>query len=178
VARLARTFFARDTATVARDLLGTRLVRALSDGSTLVGRIVETEAYPPGDPASHAFRGPTRRVASMFARPGTVYVYLIYGMYWCVNVATEPTGVGAAVLVRGLDGLDGCAGPGRLCRRLSIDGSLDGVDALDPASSLRVIPALAPPPEPVVATTRVGITRAADAPLRFYLLGSPGVSKP
>jgi DNA-3-methyladenine glycosylase len=176
VARFSRSFFARATAEVARDLLGARLVR-VDGGRRTVGRIVETEAYPPGDPASHAARGPTRRAATMFRRPGLAYVYLIYGMYWCFNIVTEPEGVGAAVLVRGLDGLDGCNGPGRLCRRLGVDGRFDGVDLLAPGSPLRLVPGAGAVPEPVVTTTRVGISRAADRPLRYYLLGSPGVSR-
>lgn len=174
--RFARGFFARPTAEVAHDLLGARLVRVM-DGSRLEGRIVETEAYPPGDPASHAFRGPTPRAATMFGRPATAYVYLIYGMHWCVNVVTEPPGTGSAVLLRGLDGIDGCAGPGRLCRRLGIDRTLDGVDLLDPASPLRLIPAAVRHHEHVVTTTRIGIVKAADEPLRYYLAGSPGVSR-
>lgn len=175
--RFTRAYFARSTEVVARELLGSRLVRTFADGTRLVGRIVETEAYPPGDPASHAFRGQTARCAAMFDRPATAYVYRIYGMHWCVNVVTEALGTGAAVLVRGLDGVDGCAGPGRLCRRLEIDGGLDGVDMLAQQSPLRLLPAVATPVEPVVTTTRIGITRAADSPLRFYLSGSPGVSK-
>jgi DNA-3-methyladenine glycosylase len=102
VARFSRSFFARDTADVARDLLGARLVRVDDAGRSTTGRIVETEAYPPGDPASHAARGTTPRAATMFGRPGLAYVYLIYGMHWCLNVVTEAEGVGAAVLVRGL----------------------------------------------------------------------------
>ena len=81
---------------------------------------METEAYPPADPASHCFGGATPRCAAMFGRPGTAYVYLIYGMHRCLNVVTDADGVGAAVLVRGLDGLDGCDGPAKLCRRLGI----------------------------------------------------------
>lgn len=175
--RRGRSFFAHDTAEVARDLLGWRLVREWPDGSREGGRIVETEAYTPGDPSSHARRGPTPRCAQMFARPGTAYVYRIYGMYWCLNIVTEPEGVGAAVLVRGLDRIDGCAGPGRLCGRLGIDGALNGIDLLDPASPVRLVRPRTSPAEPVVVTTRIGITKAADWPLRFYLAGSPGVSK-
>jgi len=113
----------------------------------------------------------------MFGRPGIAYVYRIYGVHWCLNAVTGAAGVGAAVLVRGLDGIDGCNGPGRLCRRLGIDGRLDGVDLLDPASPLRLLPPAGPVREPRTTTTRVGITRAADRPLRFYLAGSAGVSR-
>lgn len=174
---IGRRFFARDTVAVARDLLGVRVVRAFADGRRLAGRIVETEAYPPGDPASHASRGETARCRAMFGAAGTAYVYLIYGVHWCVNVVTERTGVGAAVLVRGLDRIEACNGPGRLCRVLGIDASLDGVDLLDPTSPLRLLARRGPVMEPVVVSTRIGITRAASEPYRFYLAGSPGVSR-
>lgn len=177
MARLTRAFFARSTDVVARDLLGCRLVRRYADGSIEMGRIVETEAYPPGDPSSHAFKGQTARCRSMFARPGTVYVYRIYGAYFCLNIATEPEGVGAAVLVRGLDEVDGCNGPGRLCRRLAIDAALDGVDALARGGPLQILGAAARSSESLVTTTRIGLSKATDWRLRFYLLGSPGVSK-
>jgi DNA-3-methyladenine glycosylase len=177
MAARGRSRFVHDTAAVARDLLGWRLVRVRPDGARESGRVVETEAYPPGDPSSHARRGPTPRCAPMFGRAATAYIYLIYGMYWCLNVVTEPEGVGAAVLIRGLDSIDGCAGPGRLCARLGIDASLNGVDLLDPAAPLHLVRARALPPEPVVVTTRIGITRAADLPMRFYLAGSLGVSR-
>jgi DNA-3-methyladenine glycosylase len=177
MAGLTRAFFARATDVVAHDLLGMRLARIFPDGRRVIGRIVETEAYPPGDLASHAFGGPTSRNASMFGRPATAYVYLIYGVHWCVNVVTEPSGVGAAILVRGLDGVDGCAGPGRLCRELDIDGRLDGADLLARFSPIRLFARAGPVAERSIATTRIGITRAVDEPLRFYLLGSPGVSR-
>lgn len=170
-----RTLFL-DSTHAARALLGCRLVRTFPDGRRVVGRIVETEAYPPGDPSSHCFRGSTPRCAPMFARPGTVYVYKIYGMYRCLNVSTEREGTGAAILVRGLDGVEGCDGPSKLCRALEIDVDFNWLDALAPSSPVRVV-AGAPPPEPVVVTTRIGLSKAADWPLRFYLLGSPGVSR-
>jgi DNA-3-methyladenine glycosylase len=177
MARIPRAFFARDSATVARDLLGCRLLRRHADGRLEAGRIVETEAYPPGDPSSHAFRGLTARCASMFARPATVYVYRIYGAYFCLNIATERVGVGAAILIRGLDGIDGCAGPGRLCRRLDITLALDGGDALAPSAPIRILGQAATPSEPIVTSTRIGLSKAADLPLRYYLLGSTGVSR-
>ncbi len=151
--RLKRAFFARDTLTVARDLLGRRLVRVL-EGERVSGRIVETEAYiGEEDEASHASPGPTERNASMYKRPGYAYVYLIYGMYHCFNVVTEREGFPAAVLIRALEpleGLDGMrerrdrveaggtrsredlrkltGGPGRLCQALAIDRRHDGAD--------------------------------------------------
>src|SRR5688572_16883433 len=97
--RLARGFYDRDTVAVARALLGKRLV-ALAGGVRVAGAIVETEAYPRGDSTNHAARGMTARNASMFGRPGTLYVYLTYGMHHCANLVTEPAGVGTAVLVR------------------------------------------------------------------------------
>ena len=176
MARLRRSLFAGDTAFAARALLGCRLVRVLPSGERLSGRIVETEAYPTGDPSSHAFRGPTPRASVMFGTPGTAYVYRIYGVHWCLNVVTEPEGAGAAILIRGLDGIEGCAGPSLLCRRLEIDGTLNRLDMLAPASPLRLA-SVGAPLEPVVTTTRIGLTRAADWPMRYYLLGSPGVSR-
>ena len=175
--RLTRRFFARPSASVALGLLGCQLARTLRDGTRLVGRIVETEAYPPGDPSSHCFRGPTPRCEPMFGPPGTAYIYRIYGMHACLNIVTEPVGVGAAILLRGLDGIEGCDGPSKLCRRLEIDLALNGADLLDGSSALRLLPAVAEPREPVVTTTRIGLSRAADWPLRYYLLGSPGVSR-
>jgi hypothetical protein len=99
---LPASFYARDAVTVARELLGTVLVRALADGTVLAGTIVETEAYREDDPASHSHRGPTARAEVMFGPPGRAYVYFIYGMYDCFNVVCEPVGAGAAVLVRAI----------------------------------------------------------------------------
>ncbi|HQR37253.1 MAG TPA: DNA-3-methyladenine glycosylase [Blastocatellia bacterium] len=161
----------------ARMLLGWRIVRVMPDGSRLVARIVETEAYPPGDPASHAYRGLTRRNGAMFEAPGTAYVYLIYGMYWCLNVVTGPSGAGEAVLIRGLDGVEGCDGPGKLCRSLDVDDRFDGARLLSRTGDLRLMVPSEDPREPTVVTTRIGLTKAADRPLRFYLAGSPGVSR-
>src|SRR6266508_1088908 len=97
---LPRSFFTRDTRAVARDLLGVQLVRLMPDGSRLSGFIVETEAYRPGDRASHSYRGKTERNFAMFMRPGTVYVYFIYGSNYCLNMVTEKVDVGSAVLIR------------------------------------------------------------------------------
>jgi DNA-3-methyladenine glycosylase len=152
--------------------------------------IVETEAYAPDDPASHAFRGRTSRNATMFGPPGHLYVYRSYGVHWCANVVCAEEGVGAAVLLRalaptaGLDvmrarrGLDDAgllaSGPGRLTEALAISSAHDGLDVSVPPF------ALAPPESPpgVVASTRVGITRATDRPWRYSLAGSTFVSRP
>jgi DNA-3-methyladenine glycosylase len=169
---------------VARGLLGWTVLR---DG--VGGRIVEVEAYAPDDPASHAFRGRTPRNGSMFAEPGTLYVYRSYGVHWCVNVACEPEGTGAAVLLRALEptaGLDEmrarrgnvqdrnlCSGPGKLTQALGIAAADDGV-------MLGAAPfALEPPPlQPdVVTTRRVGITKAVDVPWRYLIRGTEWASR-
>ena len=183
----------RPSVEVAPDLVGCLLYRQLPSGPIICSTIIETEAYAPDDPACHAFRGPTKRNASMFGPPGDIYVYLIYGVYFCLNVVTEPKGTGSAVLIRALDlhelppGLDPkqakkphrvAAGPGKLCRALDIDRDLDG-QRYHPERGLW----LAHRPEPVasedlVQTTRIGITKAADRPWRWYLRDHPAVSKP
>ena len=161
---------------VARGLLGWVL---LKDG--VGGRIVEVEAYGADDPASHSFGGRTRRNGSMFAAPGTVYVYRSYGVHWCVNIACEPEGTGAAVLLRALEptaGLDEmrarrgvlddralCSGPGKLTQALGITGADDGLVVTESPFAL-VSPADS---VDVVATPRVGITRAADVPWRYLI---------
>jgi DNA-3-methyladenine glycosylase len=168
------------------------LVRAL-DGELLIGRIVETEAYFPKDPASHAFRGPTPRNRAMFGPPLHAYVYFIYGANWCLNVTSEAEGVGAAALVRACEPVTGIAtmrtlrgrpavkdrdlarGPGNLCRAFGIGPEFDGADltggsALWLADDGVVLP--------VGVSPRIGITKAAEAPLRFYARGNPSVSGP
>jgi DNA-3-methyladenine glycosylase len=143
-------------------------------------KLTEVEAYKgPEDPASHAFRGRTARNGSMFGRPGTLYVYRSYGIHWCANVATGPEGTGWAILFRGADIVDGLPtvkmrrgrddsltdGPGKLCQALGIDAVHDGCDLLDGESDLRLEPGDSP--DLVMATPRVGITRAQDLPWRF-----------
>lgn len=177
---LPASFYDRDPRTVAADLLGCLLV-AERDGALVAGRIVETEAYTAGDdPASHAFRGPTRRNAAMFGPPGRAYVYLIH-THHCLNVVTEPAGTASAVLLRAVEplvGLDAmharrgavrvsalAAGPGRLCRAFGLDRSYDGWD-LTAGARLWLLAAERPPAR-VVRTPRIGVSAAAERLLRF-----------
>ena len=170
---------------VARALVGWTL---LVDG--VGGVIIETEAYAPDDPASHSVGGPTRRNATMFGPPGRLYVYRSYGVHWCANVVCGDEGVGAAVLLRALEPTEGlmamrsrrgvedahllASGPGRLTQALAISAEHDGLDLG------RKPFALAPPEQSadVVASPRVGITRATEQPWRYSLAGSTFVSRP
>ncbi len=180
---LDRDFYARDTETVARALLGCELVHALDDG-LLIGRIVEVEAYVGAhDLAAHSSKGLTPRTATMFGPPGHAYVYLIYGMHHCMNVVTEPEGHGAAVLIRALapvGPLPGrTSGPGLLCKAMGIDRRHNGLDLLGEALYLRAGPAVRP--SQVVSRPRIGVDYAgawARRLLRFYLKGEPDVSRP
>lgn len=193
--KLPRAFYERATLEVARDLLGKLLVHCTSEGPRM-GRIVETEAYVgPDDRASHASRGKTRRTALMFGPPGYAYVYLIYGMYHCFNVVTEPEGYPAAVLIRALEPiLTGdevrvgentnnlerlASGPGRLCRYMQIDRRLNGVDL---CGSVLYIEDQGQPiqPDELVAAKRIGVDYAGqwkDKLWRFYVRSSPSVSR-
>lgn len=180
---LPASFYARDTVEVARALLGCVLRRRI-DGEILSARIVETEAYLGAeDPAAHAFAGRTPRTAPLFGPAGTVYVYFVYGVHFCLNLAVDREGIPGCVLIRAAEplpesGLDerSCAGPGRLCRALGIDTSLSGRHLFedDPPLTLRE----GAPPERVVVGPRVGIRRAADRTLRFCDAGSAAVSRP
>ena len=170
---LGRRFFTRPTLDLARALLGSWLCREI-DGEVRRGRIVEVEAYT-HDAASHCREHRrTPRNAIMFGRAGHAYVYFTYGMHHCVNVVAERDGEPGAVLIRGLDAIAGANGPGRLCRVLAIDRALDGID-LTAGEGLWI--EAGRHREAVVQTTRVGIRQAADLPWRFYLAGSPGVSR-
>jgi DNA-3-methyladenine glycosylase len=193
--RLTRAELPVGTTALARFLIGKLLVSEHPDGRTS-GRIVETEAYPPGDAAGHAFRGPTPRHQALYLERGHAYVYLAYGTSLMCNVSSEATGVGAGVLIRALEPLEGIAlmearrgttkhlnltrGPGRLAAALAIDRSLNGVDLCAPG---RLWLATASPggqakPGPIGRSPRIGITREVERPWRFYERGSPFVSGP
>jgi DNA-3-methyladenine glycosylase len=179
------------TIDLAKALIGSVLVRRSPEGRC-AGRIVETEAYVIGDPASHAYRGKSRRNASMFLAPHRAYVYKIYGTSFCVNVTSEREDEGAAVLVRALEPLEGlelmegrrgtarandlCRGPGRLCQALAIDCELDGVDLLH--SRTLWIAATLSDPRRIGMSRRIGISKASRRRLRFFERGSPFVSGP
>jgi len=188
--RLSREFFARDTLTVARELLGQRLVRVL-DGQRLSGRIVEVEAYVgEEDQASHARCGATRRNAPMYGPAGHAYVYFIYGMHYCLNVVTEREGYPAAVLVRALEPLEGlevmrvrrggvpdaqlASGPARLCQALEIDRRFDGADLCAPGALLFLEQDAPVPDEAAACGPRIGVRGdevALAAPWRWYVRG-------
>lgn len=188
---LVRTELPVDTVQLARWLLGKILVRETPD-ALLSGRIVETEAYPVGDAAGHAFQGETARNRALFLERGHAYVYLAYGTSWMFNVSSEVAGVGAGVLVRALEPLDGLSamqrnrraqnrrdltrGPGRLAAALDIDRRLDGVD-LCRKGPLWLAQADGAAPE-IGTSVRIGISRDADRLLRFYVKGDRFVSGP
>jgi DNA-3-methyladenine glycosylase len=174
---LPRTFYDRDTIVVAQELLGKLLVHG-----DRVGRIVETEAYlGPHDLAAHSARGLTKRNAPMFGPPGYAYVYLIYGMYHCMNVVTEREGHAAAVLLRALEPVRGLVGktngPGLLCKAMGIDRRLNGCDLLSDDFFIADSPA----PQRIVKRPRIGVDYAghwARRHLRFYIAGNEYVSRP
>ncbi len=180
--KLPRVFYDRNTTTVAQDLLGKYLVH-VSRGVERVGRIVEVEAYlGPHDLAAHSARGLTERTKVMFGPPGHAYVYMIYGMYFCMNVVTERAGHASAVLLRAVEPVanigERTQGPGLLCRAMRIDKRLNGYDLTGknfyiaaPAKSESVV---------IVKRPRVGVDYAghwARRHLRFYIKGNPFISK-
>lgn len=184
-------WLARPSTEVAPDLVGCTLVRQLSEGNILRGMIVETEAYGFGDPACHAYRRRTQRNWVMFGPAGSTYVYLIYGMYYCLNIVTDQDEVPSAVLIRALQleclpsGVNQlkqskylriAAGPGKLCKALQIDLTLNA-QVLKPGEPLWLEHR---PPQfqpDLIQTTRIGLTKGADLPWRWYLNNCPAVSK-
>lgn len=189
---LKRGFYDRETETVARDLLGKVLECRTPEGLTS-GIIVETEAYVgEHDPACHAAAGRTRRTDPLYGRPGLSYVYFIYGMHWCFNAVTRAEGFPSAVLVRAVEPLAGMEimrgrrgpgvrgvavanGPGKLCKALGIDGSMNALSLQRGALVIREgrdVDA-----EEIVAGPRVGISKGVDWPLRFLIDGNAWVSR-
>jgi DNA-3-methyladenine glycosylase len=194
---MRREFFARQPDVVARAVLGKLLVRK-TPHALLAGRIVEVEAYfGEGDPAAHAAAGRTARNGVLFGPPGRAYVYFIYGMHSCLNISCEPTGQAGSVLVRALEPLQGLAqmaawrgltphaplrlltsGPGRLCQAFGITRAVhNGVDLLSEDSELQLRDDGYETPA-ILATPRIGISKAAERPLRFAIAGHPCVSGP
>lgn len=181
--KLPRNFYDRDTVLVARELLGAHLVH-LQDGLERVGRIVEVEAYlGPEDRAAHSAKGLTARNRTMFGPPGHAYVYMIYGMHFCMNVVTEGPGHGSAVLLRALEPVRNLVGrtqgPGLLCKAMQIDRAMDGHDLL--SDDLFIAgPRTVTPPLSIAHAKRIGVDYAgawSRRLLRFYLKGSAFVSR-
>jgi DNA-3-methyladenine glycosylase len=197
---LPREFFNRPSVAVAPELLGVLLSHETAEGLVTV-RLTEVEAYLGElDPASHAYRGRTARNAVMYGPPGHAYVYFTYGMYFCVNLVCQPEGEASAVLLRAGEVVDGVAlaaarragrrrsgkvpretdlarGPALLCEALAIDRSHDGADVCAVGSPLRVLAPPVPVPAANISTgPRVGISRAAEVPWRFWITGDPSVS--
>ena len=196
---LPREFFARPSLEVAPELLGCVIAHETAEGRVAV-MLTEVEAYAgQSDPASHAYRGRTARNAVMFGPPGHVYVYFTYGMHFCMNLVCQAEHGASAVLLRAgrvIEGVplatarrarhlprstprevDLARGPARLCEALAVDRSHDGADAVDPASPLRALAAVTPVPAAEISCgPRVGVSRAADVPWRFWITGEPTVS--
>ena len=192
------SWLSRSAVQVAPDLIGCTLVRQISGDVTLQGLIVETEAYEPDDPAMHAYQRQTPRNQVMFGAAGHAYVYRIYGNYHCLNVVTDLAGVASSVLIRALE-LESippwidlqaepklyriAAGPGKLCRALKIDQTLNG-NRLEPGRPLWLEHRESEFQQQLEAgglvltqTTRIGLTRGTDLPRRWYLSNSTSVSK-
>jgi DNA-3-methyladenine glycosylase len=195
-APLPCTYYEQPTLDIARDLLGKTLWRRAPAG-VVGGVIVETEAYITAiDPASHNYRRPTKRAATMFGPPGRAYVYFTYGMYHCLNVVTEPEGQSAAVLIRAIAPTHGIAlmtqrcpptrplrdlarGPGRLCQALALTITDNGTDLQSDALWLSATPDQPPLASERIATSpRIGISQGVDLPWRFFIAESRAVSGP
>ena len=190
-AALPAKFYDRDTEQVARDLLGAVLRCTTTDG-VASGRIVETEAYlGEHDLACHATAGLTQRTRWLYGAPGTAYVYFIYGVHWCINAVTRSVGLPSAVLIRAIEPLDGVElmrerrgdvhdrdltnGPGKLCAALGITGALNGLPLQ--RSAVEILRGEPIQESRVVVTPRIGITKSAEWPLRWYVADNPYVSK-
>jgi DNA-3-methyladenine glycosylase len=191
IRRLRHSELPTDTVKLARFLIGKIVVHDLVEGR-LSGRIVETEAYPPGDPAGHHFRGPTPRIRSMYLAPGHTYVFFNYGAHFMLNVVSERAGIAAAILIRAVEPLDGIElmqrhrkttrlldltrGPGRLAAAFKIDRRHDGLDLCAPGKLW--LGETSHPVGQIGKSVRIGITHAAEKLLRFYERGNSFVSGP
>jgi DNA-3-methyladenine glycosylase len=186
-----------DTLSIAKNLLGYTFIHESDEGKT-AGIIVETEAYLQNDPACHAYQKKSVRNAPMFGKAGTIYVYQIYGLHFCVNISTNQTDVGEAVLIRALEPTEGlelmeerrlkqsklgqmkpkdlCSGPGKLVQAMGIHKVMNNWHILD--SDLKIIaPEVTIMENEIITTTRIGITQGADLPYRFYVKGNQFVSR-
>lgn len=186
-----------DTLSIAKNLLGYTFIHESEEGKT-AGIIVETEAYLQDDPACHAYRNKSVRNAPMFGKAGTIYVYQIYGMHFCVNISTNQEDIGEAVLIRALEPMEGlnlmeerrlkhskltqmkpkdlCSGPGKLVQAMGINKNMNDWHILD--SGLKIVPPkIQIADNDIITTTRIGITQGADLPYRFYIKGNKFVSK-
>lgn len=200
--RLPRSFYLRPTLVVAKELLGKHIVRRIGR-TRLVGKIVEVEAYlGEKDPASHAYRGLTKRNEVMFRDGGHLYVYFTYGMHYCCNVVTEAEGTAGAVLLRAVEPVAGIEmmkrnrrtrrngmmecwndgnkvnltnGPARLCEALGIGRRENGIDLL--GSTIFIADGEPVPKSKIAASTRIGIKNGSDSKWRFYILGNTWVSR-
>jgi DNA-3-methyladenine glycosylase len=190
VGRLGRSFFSRYSPDVAQELLGCLLVRRVG-GRTLSGKIVEVEAYRGrDDPASHSYRGPTKRSAIMFGEAGHAYVYFSYGNHWCLNITAEPEGQPGAVLIRALEPIEGIQqmarnrgvsevgrlanGPGNLTRAMSIDGGFNGEDLV---KSRRLYVLGREESVRVEASSRIGVSKGQEEQWRYFVEGNTFVSR-
>jgi len=192
---LPRAFYEQPTLEVAQTLLGQTLVRRLPNGETLSGMIVETEAYPHGDPALYAYQSPTPRTQHIFGPPGHVYLYATYRIHLMLNIVCGPVGMAESVLIRALEPVEGLdtmranrataadtrqltSGPGKLSAALGLTVTgFNGVDVTDRGSALQIAACHSMPFETIV-TTRIGLSRGADLPYRFYIAGNRFVSRP
>ncbi|MGE5683254.1 MAG: DNA-3-methyladenine glycosylase [Bacillota bacterium] len=196
--KLSRDFYTRELLGVAKDLLGKILVKNDGNGKIFKGRIVEVEAYDGlTDQASHTYRGKTPRNEVMFREGGYLYVYFTYGMYYCCNIVTGKEGEGKAVLLRGIEPIEGIkdmavnrfqkdfindkellnltSGPGKLCKAFGITKVNNGTDLLD--EEIFLLDQNKVPAVNIVTATRIGITRSVDLPWRFYIKNNPFVSR-
>ncbi|MDJ0839664.1 MAG: DNA-3-methyladenine glycosylase [Acidobacteriota bacterium] len=189
---LPESFYSSPTLTVARNLIGKKLMRRYN-GQILAGRIVEVEAYhQDGDRAAHSYKGRTQRNRVMFGPPGHLYVYFIYGMHFCMNVVTEAEGIGAAVLIRAVEPLEGLetmrklrgrkikqrdltSGPARCCRAFAVDRTHDGLSLT--GSEIWLAEGEPEAGERIETSPRIGISKSADLPWRFILDGNPYLSR-